>query len=243
MKTNWMKTLPVTLLPFAMLLGCDSGTTPTTTDMAVTPMPDIAMAPADMAMPPAAPKLGAQIERMGRPTINVAATNPFDLDLSAANAAAKTRDGARDAYNQDGDPTKWAANWAGVLGINLAVYDGADTVCGNQLLADANKMDRTRYAPLAGVLADDKLYLDTGKMSCGLYLAVEGNAVGLTNSECGGRTPLHQVVHETYTALTVGAAGVAQGAMTGKFPITDGVDKDADGTASLTDFPFLTDPN
>ena len=61
-------------------------------------------------------------------TINVAATNPFDLDLSAANAAAKTRDGARDAYNQDGDPTKWAANWAGVLGINLAVYDSRTIV-------------------------------------------------------------------------------------------------------------------
>src|SRR5690242_6466996 len=42
---------------------------------------------ADAAIFPAAPILGAQIDRMGRPGINTALTNPF-WDNSAANQAA-----------------------------------------------------------------------------------------------------------------------------------------------------------
>lgn len=210
------------------------------------PAPDLTVV-VDMAGPPPAPQLGAQIERMGRPTINVAATNPFDLDLSAAvkvgaNPAAKSRDATRDAYNQDSDPSKWVANWAATIGFNLAVYDGADATCGNQILADGAKMDPSRYATLGSVLADDRLYLDTTQTACGFYLAVEANATIAQGAlkNCGGRTPNDPVVDETYSFLTIGPDDFLK---TGKFAVTDGPTKNGEGMPSLTTFPFLADPN
>jgi len=239
--------LAIALFPVAALLGCgddatitavDSG--PGAPDLRQNVLPDMT-ATGDMAMVPAAPTLGAQIDRMGRPTINVAVTNPFDLDLHALNAAATGRDATRDAYNQDSDPASWGAHWSGVLAANLAIYDGADTVCGNQLLADKNIATPARYAPLGGVLADDRLYLDTAQTTCGFYLAVEANAaLKLGLQDCGGRTPNESVVDETYTFATVGITGLKQD---GSFAITDGPTANAEGKPSLTTFPFLNDPN
>ena len=238
--------LAIALFPFAALLGCgDDATTsqdsgPGGPDLRVVVQPDMATA-VDMATVPPVPTLGAQIDRMGRPTINVAVTNPFDLDLKALNPVATSRDVTRDAYNQDSDSAKWGANWTGVLGFNLAIYDGADTVCGNQLLADANVNTPARYAALGGVLADDRLYLDTAQTTCKLYLAVEANAaLSLGAADCGGRTPLESVVNETYTAAAVGIGGFNSD---GTFAITDGPTSNAEGTPSLTTFPFLTSPN
>jgi len=51
--------------------------------------------------------------------------------------------------------------------------------------------------------------------------------------DCGGRTPLYDTIDTTYSV-------VALGALTGA---GDAVNIDADGTASLDDFPFLDDPN
>ncbi len=62
---------------------------------------------------------------------------------------------------------------------------------------------------------------------------VAGNAVGITNDDCGGRTPLEDTIDVTYSVLAIGA-------LTG---VTDGVPVDADGTASLTAFPYLDTPN
>ena len=183
---------------------------------------------------PDAPIVGAQIDRLGRGTINVAVTDPFNITNVG-------QDATRDAYNADSNEAEWATNWTADLEAMLAIYDGADGTCGNQLLADMTKTDKTRYATLAGVLADDRLYLDTGKTTCTTYLGVELNAVGVANSDCGGRTPNEQVVHVMYTAATVGAAGFMSD---GSFAVTDGVAADGDGTAaSLTAFPFLTAPN
>jgi hypothetical protein len=207
-------------------------------DMAVQPMPD-------MAMPPAAPTLGTQIDRMGRPTINVAVTNPFGLNKFNGNY--ETTDATRDRYNQDSDPTNWVANWVQDIAATLAIYDGADTICGNQVGACASLTgctnqtpDMTRYIALAGLLADDKVYLDTTKATCRAYLAVETAAVLAGGAERGGRTPLFNVVHETYTAAVTGVAGFMGN---DTYAITDGVAADGDGTVSLTTFPFLGDPN
>lgn len=239
-----MKTSIQMVLPALLLLGCGDDVNTGTADLSSAP--DQAVA-GDMAMTPAAPQLGAQIDRMGRPTINVAATNPFDLDLSAAvksgaNPAAKNRDATRDAYNQDSDPSKWVANWAATIGFNLAVYDGADGMCGNQILADPAVKDPSRYTALGGVLADDRLYLDTAQTTCGFYLAVEANATIANGAlmNCGGRTPNDPVVDETYSFLTIGPADFLK---TGMFAITDGPTKNGEGMPSLTTFPFLTDPN
>jgi Domain of unknown function (DUF4331) len=195
------------------LVGCDSGS---------------------MSPPPPVPGVGAQIDRLGRGTINVAVTDPFDITTMGQNAT-------RDAYNADGDEAGWVARWVPDLETMLAIYDGADGTCGNQLLADTSKTDKSRYATLATVLADDRLYLDTSKTTCTTYLGVELDAVGVANSDCGGRTPNEQVVHIMYTAATVGASGFKAD---GTFAVTDGVPADGDGTtASLTAFPFLTAPN
>jgi len=202
------------LLFLALLGGCDAAMTNNT--------------------PPAPPSVGAQIDRLGRGTINVAVTDPFDITTMG-------QDKTRDAYNADADEASWGAHWVADLETILAIYDGADGTCGNQLLADMSKTDKTRYATLATVLADDRLYLDTGKTTCTTYLGVELNAVGVANSDCGGRTPNEQVVHVMYTAATVGAAGFMSN---GSFAVTDGVQADGDGTsASLTAFPFLAAPN
>ncbi len=68
--------------------------------------------------------------------------------------------------------------------------------------------------------------------SCNQYLAVEANAIGIANTDCGGRTPLENTIDVTYSVVAVGALS----------GVTNGVTSDADGTASLTVFPFLDRP-
>jgi hypothetical protein len=203
--------------------GGDAGTT---MDMVVVSMPDM--------LPPPPPTPGAQIDRIGRPTINVAATNPFDLMQGKGD-----RDATREAYNADSDPTMWQANWVGSLKANLAIYDGADTACGSQAFACGMAggcmmgytPDTTTYAALAGVLADDRLYVDTTKTTCG-YLGAEGLGT------CGGRLPTkaEDIIDITYTVLTVGISGL------GTLPVKDGV-TNGEADPSLTTFPFLSAPN
>jgi len=179
---------------------------------------------------PPAIKLNRQIDRMGRAGINTAATYPFFRETVEAEKAA--HDAASDAYNSASDPSAWKGLFTGEIAPNIAILDSLDTVCGNQLLAGKDAI-AGRYSALAGVLADDQLYVNTASSSCQQYLAVEGNAVGITNSDCGGRTPLYDSIDVTYSVLAIGA-------LTG---VGDGVPVDADGTASITAFPYLDSPN
>ena len=171
--------------------------------------------------PPPVPALGAQIDRIGRPGVNTALTDPFDLD--------ETSEGmVKDQYNSAA-PADWSS-FTGHIKANLAILDGLDRNCGNQLLADAAA---PRYSVLAGALADDRLYLNAASGTCTTYLAVEANATGVVpNDDCGGRTPPEDVIDETYSLL-------AAGALSG---VTDGVSAD-DEVHSTTDFPFLAAPN
>ncbi|MEO5730155.1 MAG: hypothetical protein ABI134_09830, partial [Byssovorax sp.] len=165
---------------------------------------------------PAAPALGAQIDRFGRPAINTALNHAFDADAAAAGKA-------KDAYNQDGDSSKWSAN-AAEFSKNLGILDSLDTVCGNQLLA-AVPVDAKRYDTLAGALANDRIFVDTSAATCTTYLAVEANATGLfPNMDCGGRKLDYDVIDASYSALAAGSLTVVVG---------DGVMADADtkGTA------------
>jgi len=169
---------------------------------------------------PAPPALGVQIERMGRAAINTAVVDPFNPDD-------QNHGFIQDGYNATSNPADWS-QFADRMADNLAILDSLDTVCGNQLLAGATA-DPDRYAGLAGVLADDRLFVNTRAGTCGQYLAVEANALGITNSDCGGRTPLYDVVDVSYSVLATGMlAGVG-----------DGIAADADGMPSLIAFPFL----
>lgn len=173
-------------------------------------------------MTPAPPALGAMIDRMGRPGVNTAVTDPFDADAAA-------EDTMKDHYNvaaQDSWSTTYKAQFAG----NLAVYDGLDQSCGNQFAAGAMAM-AGRYDALAGVLADDQLYLNTGSTSCATYLGVEANATNIIpNTDCGGRKLDYDVIDVTYSVLAIGMVS----------GVTDGIDNDSTFSAN---FPFMGAPN
>lgn len=167
--------------------------------------------------PPPAPALKTKVlDRMGRAAVNTA------LDKVLSNGAEKGE--ARDLYNSS-DRDVWAP-FAPIIAADLAVYDSLDTVCGNQLLAGSNAA-AGRYDALAGVLADDRLALNTAVGTCNQYFAVE---LGLT-TDCGGRTLFYDVIDTTYSALAIGAAS----------GVTDGVDGDEDAHTGDV-FPFLAAP-
>ncbi len=178
---------------------------------------------------PGVPALGVQIDRMGRPAVNTALTNPYGV--SGAQAS-DTTDITRGFYNADADPTKWGANWTPAITANLAVLDGLDgTVaggqkCGNQFAYTA----ANKYTTLATVLANDALLMDTTKTTCSQYLAVEvGLVSGVAATTCGGRTLSYDVVDTTYSAL---AAGVLTG-------VSDGI---AEVTKPAAAFPYFQPP-
>lgn len=175
---------------------------------------------------PTAPSrlLGLQVERMGRAGINTAVVDPFFAHEDEHGVV-------QNEYNASADPARWGDAFAARMATNLAILDGLDTVCGNQLLAGPEPV-AGRYAALAGVLADDRLYVDTRSGTCQQYLGVEGNAVGIRNDDCGGRTPLEDTIDVSYSVL---AAGQLSG-------VDDGIASDSDGAASLTEFPFLQPP-
>lgn len=215
------KSAPLTIALFvaavAALAGCggndNNGTTMTT---------------------PPPPALGAnQIDRMGRAGVNTALTNPFFR--STVPSEETMHEMVQDEYNAAENSAQWAGMFASEIATNLAILDSLDRNCGNQLLAKqgAEQPAPGRYDALAGVLADDQLYINTASGSCAQYLGVEANAVGIANNDCGGRTPLENTIDTTYSLL-------AAGALSG---VTNGILQDGDGTASLTNFPFLDRPN
>ena len=179
---------------------------------------------------PTVPSLGKQIDRTGRPAINTALNNTFNGDADAANAA-------KDAYNADGNVAGWQAAYSSDLATSLAILDSADTVCGNQLLASEAGTDGTipadRYSALAGIFADDRLYMHTDLSNCG-YLGLElwivGGQVG-TPGGCGGRMLGDDVIASSYSALVSGESS----------RIDDTILEDS-ATHSDTEFPFVAAP-
>jgi hypothetical protein len=168
------------------------------------------------------PTLGAQIDRMGRPAIGTALMETFNGDDDAKGMA-------KDEYNAAG-PDDWA-DFEEPFQDSLGILDALDATCGNQLLADTGAGDE-QYAPLAALLADDQLYVNTDKGECGAYLGVEAEFKGLVpDGTCGGRTPAYDVIETSYSVL---AAGVLSG-------VDDGITED-DAEHDPDTFPFLAEP-
>jgi hypothetical protein len=214
---------------------------------------------------PAAPTLGTQIDRMGRPAISTALDHSFDPSATTANAA-------KNAYNADADVATWPQTYASEFAQNLAIFDvldgglngnglceqaeshstapgdcpgpaqsGAGIGCGNQVGINPNGTTNMQaYGTLAGLLADDRLYLDTSRGKCELFLAVElGVVTGEGNIACGGRAPEYDVIDVVYSATAMGVKGFsADGKFTPQFG--DGVDPHTD---YLADFPYLGEPH
>jgi hypothetical protein len=167
------------------------------------------------------PTLGAQIDRMGRPAINTALNQAFNADTDE-------KDAEKDAYNAASDPADWSA-YTEAFETSLGILDALDAECGNQLLAGTGD---TPYGALAGVLIDDQLYVNTDKGTCGAYLGVEAEALGLVeDGSCGGRTPSYDVIETSYSVL-------AAGALSG---VDDTIAED-DMTHDEDTFPFLAGP-
>jgi hypothetical protein len=171
---------------------------------------------------PSVPTLGTQIDRIGRPAINTALNNEFNGNTVAQGMA-------KDAYNFDNNPAHWST-YVPEFEMSLAVFDGLDNTCGNQLAYGA--LGNPGYTTLATLLAADTLWLNTAATTCTTYLAVEANALGVTNTDCGGRTLTYNVIDITYNDLA-GTFTIppAPG------PVTNGIFDAA--SAPTTTFPFL----
>lgn len=73
---------------------------------------------------PAAPALGTQIDRMGRPAINTLLNHGFSADATASRTA-------KDAYNANATPATWISSVPEFM-KNLGILDSLDTgFCGN----------------------------------------------------------------------------------------------------------------
>lgn len=180
----------------------------------------------DAAMPPGArgrsapPTLGAQIDRVGRPGVNLITVDTFDPSPA-------TRAMEHDAYNAAATPSGWATSFPSKISPSLAVFDALDQNCGNAPLY-AGPPSTTSRTLLAHLVADDRLWLNLGGSASGHYLAVELDSLGISPStDGGGRMLAFDVIDTTYSFF-------ATGALTG---LTDGVAPDAD--ASGTAFPYL----
>jgi hypothetical protein len=254
MKTN---TLLLASLASLGLFACGDDINKTTVDAKVTPGIDANKTP-DAFVTPAAPTLGAQIDRMGRPAINTALNHPFEL--AANNTTIKQP--AKDAYNAAANPATWATTVLGTGDIvvtqfehNLGIIDGLDstaTVDGcsathHPPFYDTSKTDATAYQTLAGALAADALLVNTTTGNCHIagprtgYLAVEAHLsdpVNVPGGFCGGRTPTEDVIDVSYTAL---AAGIGP-ALNPATWVSDGVDSKLVGAGNDDTFPFLAAP-
>lgn len=206
-------------------------------DLAPSDMPTV-----DMGGVPAPPVIGTQIDRVGRPLINLMLVNPFEQALSGAGAG--TRAVMQDGYNASVNPANWQGNYAGRPWIAdaLAFWDGVDGICGNQFTPPSGTM----YTTLSNILANDYLFIDTTKSVCNRYLAIElGDP-----TNCGGRQPdisgtsnlgtvgINNNVVDTTLNLLIGvpaAAGVVY---------ANGVVKDGDPVPLNvnTTLPFLLGP-
>jgi len=212
--------------------------------------------PGDADQPGEPPQLGKQIDRMGRPAINTLLDGLRDMtDVATLK---------KDAYNAVTDPAGWGMapvvsgrSIAAELAANLALLDvldqGNGTIpgpvgCKNQILYNGNPRGggttgSTSYDTLAGLLADDMLYVDTTKSTCNMYLSIEidvGTAGQIQHMHCGGRAPTHDVIDVSYSLLIAGLNGFT--VQPGLIPlISDGVAVHAD--VSDATFPFFGAPH
>jgi hypothetical protein len=163
-----------------------------------------------------------RIDRAGRPAITAALISTFD----PANTEAD-----HDSYNKSGN-----ANPVFIPKIeaSLAILDGLDQKCGNQLLAGAVPSQKI-YQPLATALNDDQLYVQSDRVGVKpFYLGVEAEATGTLPAGAGaggGRYPGEDVIERSYSVL---AAGVLSG-------IDDNVPTD-DAVHDIDVFPFIAAP-
>ncbi|WP_395406419.1 DUF4331 family protein [Pseudoduganella sp. UC29_106] len=163
-----------------------------------------------------------RIDRMGRPLTGNALLAPLEPD--------EISDALKMRYNE---ATPYAAaEFVPEIEKSLALYDGYDGQCGNQLMADLQPPER-RYRRLAELLADDRLWINSAAHGCTQLFAVEMAAAGDARyrDDCGGRAL-------DYDASNVYRSLLAAGANAG---VDDGVHAD-DVVHSNEVFPYVAPP-
>ncbi len=134
------------------------------------------------------PKLGFQIDRAGRPLINIIAHAGFVESIS--------RGIKQDSYNGNDHAFSWPWDHRVDFVASLGIWDALDLPddadpkkagCGNQPLADSGGEPQAAgaYDALAALLANDKLQLSSGSGDPA-YFGVEAKALGL------GQTARHR---------------------------------------------------
>lgn len=166
-----------------------------------------------------------QIDRAARPLTGNA--------LLATLGTAEESNRLKERYNESTPAT--SASFVSAIAQGIALYDGFDGRCGDSLLIDRKAPPPQRYWPLARLLADDRLWLNSRSAVCTQLFAVERAALNgekaLAN-DCGGRTI-------NYDAVNVYRSLLADGSTT---MIDDGVHAD-DKVHSTAIFPFLAAPD
>jgi hypothetical protein len=166
-----------------------------------------------------------QIDRQGRPLTGNALLGPLaDEDVSYR---------LKEEYNAATPAT--SARFVPEIQKSLGLYDSFDGQCGNQLLADPQAQPSMRYRPLANLLADDRLWVNSASGACTRLFAVElANLAGRREllGDCGGRSPNYDAVN-IYRSLLVDASNDS---------VDDGVHHD-ERMHSATVFPFLAAPD
>nr|WP_294814142.1 hypothetical protein [uncultured Sphingomonas sp.] len=166
-----------------------------------------------------------QIDRAARPLTGNALLATLGTD--AESDALKIR------YNRTA-PAK-AASFTGDIARGVALYDGFDGHCGDSLLIDPKAPPARRYWPMARLLADDRLWLNSRSGQCTQLFAVERaalNGEAALAGDCGGRSI-------NYDSVNIYRSLITNGTTRG---MDDGVHAD-EKVHSTVDFPFLAAPD
>jgi len=166
-----------------------------------------------------------QIDREGRPLTGNALLGLLGPD--------DVSDELKERYNAATPQT--SAQFIPAIEKGLAIYDGFDGKCGNQLLADGAAAGALRYRALATLLADDRLWINSGSSICTQLFGVElANLAGQSalSNDCGGRTPNYDAAN-VYRSLLVDGTSAS---------VNDGLHRD-EREHSATVFPFLAAPD
>jgi hypothetical protein len=169
---------------------------------------------------------GRQLDRMARPFVvnTLLGAAPFSTD----DASGQRREEYNATLPED------SAQFIADLQKSLAFQDALDGRCGNQFLAESEESP-ARYAKLATVFADDRLWVDSTSAICSHFFAVEIASLSgrkPQSEDCGGRTPTYDTSN-TWRSLLIA------GDLTG---VSDGLNRD-EHVPSATVFPFLAPPD
>ena len=168
-----------------------------------------------------------QLDRMARPFVGntLLGSAPFSTDDASGVE--------RERYN--GASPSTGAPYVARIEKSLALHDGLDGQCGNQLLAAKGADPSTRYLQLARVFVDDRVWVNSASHVCTQFFAVELASLDgrkAASLDCGGRSPVYDTPNLWRSLLVDGATD----------SVTDGLHAD-EHPPSAEAFPFLAPPD